>query len=215
MARVKKQIPKIESDYRVRLYGDGKYHWKYDLNLLKNPSVLIDVYKALGMTILITGFILFLIQACSSGFHLEEMGFVLKITGLMAAIFLVLSILGYLLYAALSGWIYTVEFIMDEKGVLHQQSPRSEKVAKRIGCLTVLVGIFARKPGVVGTGMVAANHTSMLSDFSSVKKVKAKRRMNTIMVNEPFAKNRVYACNEDFDFVYQYICSHCPKAKIS
>lgn len=215
MARVKKQIPKIESDYRVRLYGDGKYHWKYDLNLLKNPSVLIDVYKALGMTILITGFIIFLIQACSSGFHLKDMGFVLKIIGLMAAIFLVLGILGYLLYAALSGWVYTVNFIMDEKGVVHQQSPRSEKVGRRIGCLTVLVGLFARKPGVVGTGMLAASNTSMSSDFSSVRKVKARRWMNTIMVNEPFAKNRVYACDEDFDFVYQYISSRCPKAKIS
>ena len=213
MARVKKQIPKIESDYRVRLYGDGKYHWKYDLNLLNNPSVLIDVYKALGMTILITGFILFLIQACSSGFHLKDMGIVLKITGLMAAIFLVLGILGYLLYAALSGWIYTVEFIMDEKGVEHQQAPRSQKVAKKISMLTVLVGLFARKPGVVGSGMLASR-TSMITEFYLVKKVKAKRWMNTIMVNETFEKNRVYVSDADFDFVYDYISSHCPKAKI-
>lgn len=215
MARIKQQIPKIECDYRVKLYEDGKYHWKYDLHMLKNPSVLFDVYKALGMTLLITGFIIFLIQACSTGFHLEDVGFVLKILGIMVAIFFVLGILGYLLYAALSGWVYTVNFIMDEKGVVHQQSPRSEKVGRRIGCLTVLVGLFARKPGVVGTGMLAASNTSMSSDFSSVRKVKARRWMNTIMVNEPFAKNRVYACDEDFDFVYQYISSRCPKAKIS
>ena len=215
MARIKQQIPKIECDYRVKLYEDGKYHWKYDLHMLKNPSVLFDVYKALGMTLLITGFIIFLIQACSTGFHLEDVGFVLKIMGIMVAIFFVLGILGYLLYAALSGWVYTVNFIMDEKGVVHQQSPRSEKVGRRIGCLTVLVGLFARKPGVMGTGMLAASNTSMSSDFSSVRKVKARRWMNTIMVNEPFAKNRVYACDEDFDFVYQYISSRCPKAKIS
>ena len=24
-------------DYNVRLYEDGKYHWLYDLHLLKNP----------------------------------------------------------------------------------------------------------------------------------------------------------------------------------
>ena len=126
-----------------------------------------------------------------------------------------LGLLGYLLYAAISGWVYTVHFIMDEKGVEHEQAPRTQKIAKRIGILTVLVGLFARKPGVMGSGMLASSRTSMSTDFNIVKKVKAKRWMNTIMVNEPFCKNRVYVSDADFDFVYDYISSRCPKAKIS
>ena len=43
----------IAYDYRVRLYEDGKYHWKYDLHLLKNPAVLMDVYWVLGVTMII------------------------------------------------------------------------------------------------------------------------------------------------------------------
>ena len=206
--------PEIKYDYRVRLYEDGKYHWMYDLNLLKNPSVLIDVYKMLGMTLLITAFILFMIQACAEGLHFEEMGFALKITGVMAAIFLVLGLLGYLLYAVVAGGEYTVHFTMDENGFVREQAPRSKKVAERIGCLAALVGIFARKPGVAGSGMIAASRTSMSSEFSRVKKVKALRWMNTIMVNAPFNKNRVYVCDEDFDFVYDFISKRCPKAKI-
>ena len=176
MAEKKKPIkrePRIQYDYQVRLYDDGKYHWMYDLNMLKNPSVLIDVYKMLGMTIIITSILIFVIIS----------------------------------------WVYTVEFIMDEKGVEHQQAPRSQKVAKKISMLTVLVGLFARKPGVVGSGMLASR-TSMITEFYLVKKVKAKRWMNTIMVNETFEKNRVYVSDADFDFVYDYISSHCPKAKI-
>ena len=52
----------------------------------------------------------------------------------------------------------------------------------------------------------------MSSDFSNVKKVKAIRWMNTIMVNEPFGKNRVYVNDEDFDYVYDFIIKRCPKA---
>jgi exonuclease SbcD len=101
---------------------------------------------------------------------------------------------------------------MDENGFVHEQAPRSQKVAERIGCLAALVGIFARRPGVTGSGMIAASRTSMSSHFSNVKKVKALRRMNTIMVNEPFGKNRVYVNDEDFDFVYDFIIKRCPKA---
>lgn len=211
---VKKKEPKINCDFQVKLYEDGKYHWIYDLHLLKNPSVLFDFFKALGMTVLIVSFFFFVIQACTNGLHLEEMQFVLKIVGIIAAIMLVLGLLGYFLYAAMSGWKYSVHFIMDENGVTQEQMPRAQKVAERVGCLTMLVGLLSGKPGVMGTGMIAAGRTTMSSDFSSVKKVKAMRWMNTIKVNERFTKNRVYVNNDDFDFVYQYIGSRCLNAKI-
>ena len=205
----------FKCDYSVKLYEDGKYHWMYDLNMLKNPSVLIDVYKVLALSVIILGCFFFLLQACTNGIHQEDMMFVLKLTGIMAGIMLVLGLLGYLLYAAISGWSYSVHFIMDEKGVEHIQAPRSQKIARRVGFLTVMAGLLSKKPGMMGTGMIAASSTSMTSDFSSVKKVKALRRMNTIKVNERFSKNRVYVSDENFDFVYNYICSHCQDAKIS
>ena len=209
----KKRKPRIKYNYRVQLYEDGKYHWLYDLHMLKNPAVLFDLYWVLGITIGIFLILMLMIQACSGNFSPEDFGITFKITGVTAGIMFVLGILGYLLYAAVSGWIYTAHFILDEKGVEHIQSPRSQKVAKRIGVLTVLAGLFARRPGVVGTGMIAASNTSMGSDFLHVKKVKAIRWMDTIKVNETFSKNRVYVNKEDFDFVYDFIKAHCPNAK--
>jgi len=206
------QNPGIQCDYRVKLYEDGKYHWMYDLHLLKNPAVLIDVYKMLGITVVIVGCILFLIQACDTGFQLEGLGFILKLMGIIAGITVVLGLLGYLLYAAMSGWKYTALFTMDENGVVHEQGPRAEKVSERIGCLVMLAGLLSKKPGVAGSGMLAASRSTMSTDFSKVKKVKAIRWMNTIKVNEPFGKNRVYVDNDDFDFVYNFIRSRCQKA---
>lgn len=207
--------PEIKYDYRVKLYEDGKYHWMYELQLLKNPSVLFDVYKALGVTLGIVGCFFFLVQACSDGFRMDGFVIVLKIMGAMVGIMAVLGIFGYLLYAAIMGWKYTVLFTMDEKGLVHEQTTHAKKKVERIGTLTILSGAASGNPGTVGTGMLAANRTTMTSDFSSVKKVKAIRWMNTINVNELFGKNRVYVSDEDFDFVYNYISSHCPNAKKS
>lgn len=203
------QLQRIECDYRVKRYEDGTYRWRYDLNMLKNPTVLIDVYKVMGISLAIVGCFMFIIQSCDNGINLEDLGFVLKLMGILAGIMLVISLLGYLLYAALSGWKYIAYFIMDEKGVVHEQSTKAQEVGKTIGLLSVLVGLLAKKPGVAGSGMVAAGRTTMRSNFSNVRKVKAVRRMNTIMVNERFSKNRVYVCDEDFDFVYDFISSRC------
>jgi hypothetical protein len=103
---------------------------------------------------------------------------------------------------------------MDEKGVEHKSAPRSKKIAKRIGFFTAMAGLMAKRPGVVGAGMMAAGNSSMSSDFLFVRKVIALRKMNTIQVNERLSKNRVYVSDEDFDFVFDYISSRCPNAKI-
>ena len=210
----KKRKPKIKCDYRVKLYEDGKYHWMYDLKLLKNPAVFFEVYWVLGITMLIFFCIMFLIQACESGLSDMDFGLVLEITGITAAIMAVLGLLGYLLYAALSGWKYSVHFIMDEKGVVHKQAASAQKVAKGIGFLTVLAALASKRPGVAGAGMLASSRTEMSSDFFFVRRVKAVKWMNTIKVNERFSRNRVFVDDADFDFVYNYICSRCPNAKI-
>ena len=212
--KVEKYKSKIKCDYRVRLYEDGKYHWMYDLPLLKNPAVLIDVYWMLGVSMAIFACIIFLIQACSEGINIEGFEISLKIIGVTAAIMFVLGILGYLLYAAMSGWTYTVHFIMDENQVIQKKKKKNEKVGKRIAVLTVLAGLFAKRPSVMGAGALAASRNTMTSEFASVKKVKAVRWMDTILVKEFLERNRVYVNKDDFEFVYDYITSRCKKAKI-
>ena len=104
---------------------------------------------------------------------------------------------------------------MDEKEVTHQQMPRSVKKGQIIGALTVLAGLASGRPGVVGAGILSQSRSSMTSTLANVQQLIPSRRMNLIKVNQTLSKNRVYVCDEDFDFVYDFLCEHCVKAKKS
>lgn len=201
------------SNNRVIQYPDGKYRWVYELNMLKNYSILFDVWKVFGISMIIIIFIFAIISLFDGDFDLDAIGGMFISLGVVTAIICVLSIIGYLVYAAISGWKYVVLFIMDEKEVVHQQMPKTIKKGQLIGDLTMLVGSLAGRPGVVGTGLLAKSRTSLSSTLADVERLIPCRRMNLIKVNQLFSKNRVYVLDEDFDLVYNFLCEHCPKAK--
>ena len=58
-----------------------------------------------------------------------------------------------------------------------------------------------------------ATRTEMYSDFSKTRKVKSYPRRNLIKVNGLLSRNQVYAMSEDFEFVKDYIISHCENLK--
>lgn len=107
----------------------------------------------------------------------------------------------------------SVLFTLDEKEVKHELMPRQVKKAQVMGALTALMGIVAGKPGVVGTGMLAASRSSSTSTLANVARLIPCRRMNLIKVNQLLNKNRIFVPDEDFDFVYDFLCQHSPKAK--
>ncbi|MBO4318659.1 MAG: hypothetical protein J5855_10375 [Mailhella sp.] len=81
-----------------------------------------------------------------------------------------------------------------------------------ISVLTVLACLLSCRVTTVGVGLNSAR-TEMYSDFSLVRKVKAYPSPHLIKVSGQFMHNRVYALPEDFDFVLDYITSHCPGRK--
>lgn len=83
-----------------------------------------------------------------------------------------------------------------------------------VGWISAFAALAAGKPTAAGSGLLSATKTSSYSTFSAVRRVKAYPRRHLIKVNEPFCKNQIYV-DDDFEFVYTYICSHCPKAKCS
>lgn len=213
--------PLADTNYkgsRVALCKDGKYRWTYEFNMLKNPSIIVVVYKIFGILLSIP-FIIHVIALARNGELQKEWNDRLwsgsnpKVWLVIMAVFVVIILLAYLLVAWTYGGKYVVHFTMDEKGIIHEQEAAQVKRAQKLGLLTVLVGILAKRPGTVGAGMLAASHTTSTSDFPNVRRIKPRRAFGLIKVNKRLDHNQVYVPREDFDFVLDYIRQHCPKAK--
>lgn len=196
----------------IRLCPDGKYRWYYEYPMLKNPVILITIWKVM----LIAGLapaLLVLFTSLSDGV-LSALRAFITVYGIIIGIVFVLSCIAYFIVAATYGFKYIVLFTMDEEGVVHSQQDKQFKKAQAAGWLTVFAGAAAGSVGAMGTGMLAASKRSSASDFKHVSKVVGLRKRNTIKVNQLFSKNQVYVKSEDYDFVWDYITARCKKAKV-
>ena len=206
-------MKKLPNDSRVTLYPDGKYRWVYEVPMLKNPSILIDVYKVLGISFGLVWLFNVLIISCEDGLALDSLWGLSSGFLILMAVFLVIGYVAYVIVAWYYGWKYVVLFEMDEKEVKHQQMPLQVKKAKVLCALTAMAGAAAGRPGVVGSGFLASSHFTTTSILANVAHLIPCRRMNLIKVNQLLNKNRIYVPDEDFDFVYDFLCQHCVKAK--
>lgn len=183
---------------------NGTYRWIYELNLHKNPAVFFTIMKILlGVN---CGIFLFLILIETDSKHFMRNAILLGETAVVVSLVLIaLGALGYFIYTAIFGKKYCVLFEMDENGITHRQLPPQIKKAEAIAALSMLLGAAAGKPGLAGTGILAATHTELRSTFAKVTSIEPDKRLNLIKVNEPLCYNQVYADGEDFDFVLDYI----------
>ena len=201
------------ADSRVTLCPDGKYRWVYEVPMLKNPSILYDVYKVLGISIAVVWLLNVLLIGCEEGFSLENLWSSTYVILVVLLILAVIGLIAYVIVAWCYGWKYVVLFTMDEKKIVHQQMPRQVKKAQVLGALTTFAGAVAGKPSVVGTGYLAASRSTTTSELANVARLIPRRRQNLIKVNQLLNRNRIFVPNEDFDFVYNFLRQHCPKAK--
>lgn len=190
--------------------SDGKYRWTYEMSLFKNPTIFLLIWKIFFFIFLgvfavvnISDFIKWGPEKALE--NLPVLGYLLL--GMTAVVGL-----GYLIYAAIMGGKYIVEFEMDEKGIKHKQTPSQAKKAQKLGRITMIAGAASGSIGTIGAGM-NAQRTEMYSEFAKVRKVKACPHRHLIKVNEFLEHNQIYAAKEDFEFVKDYIISHCSNIK--
>ena len=196
---------------------DGKYRWEYELSLYKNPHILFLIMKIMGGIVLGIWLFIVILQLFDGVLSFKEMlVFSAQFLGGLGALIFVLCAAGYYLYALIMGGRYIAQFEMDARGVDHRQKKAQLKKARLIGVLTAIAGLFGRRVGTVGQGMmVASSSGSMYSAFQHVKSIKANKKRSLIKVNETLFKNQVYADGEDFDFALDYIVKRCPNAKVT
>lgn len=210
-----KRDPVASNDYEgaeVRLCEDGKYRWKYELNMITNPVIMITVFKVFFFIIIGMALVFGTIFLISDGNWDGVVG-MFKVLGIVLGIFAVLTFLGTALLSLVYGGKYVVLFEMDDKEIVHIQMPAQQQKARKLGILTFFVGLFAKRPTTMGAGLLSTTKNSSTSEFSKVRRVRSRRWLHTIKVNQLFERNQVYVPEEDYDFVYDYIKAHCSNLK--
>ena len=191
----------------TRINNDGqKFTWRYEMSLFKNPNIFLLTAKVIFWTVVGVSLFIILMTGIADGFSLDGLLFGLKLMLIMLGIFAVLLILGFLLYAAIMGGKYIVDFTMDENEIVHEQIPEQAKKARKIGIAAVIVGILAKRPTTAGAGLMSMRNTST-TEFEYVRKVILVKRRSVIKLHGG-GSNEVYADGEDFDFVSDYIRAH-------
>ena len=194
-------------DGTVQLCQDGVYRWVYELSMLKNPAILLTLLKIFGAIIGGMWLLLNIMDGFSS--FLETT----KIMALILAGVLVLILISYLVVAAMYGGKYCVLFEMDEQQIAHVQLPRQFKKAQVAGWIAMLAGVVAGNPVATGAGILAASRNKLTNQFSKVRSIKAAPGRNTIYVKGMLKSNQLYADDVNFQFVLDFLRSHCPNAR--
>ncbi|MDO4488020.1 MAG: hypothetical protein Q4B67_02865 [Eubacteriales bacterium] len=198
---------------RVVLYPDGKYRWVYELNMLKTPILLFTILKVMLICAAAPALVMLFSTIGSEGFF-GAILVGLQTFAITYGIMFVLSIVAYLILAAIYGGKYVVVFEMDDRGIEHIQQKKQFKKAEVIGELLLIAGALKNNPGAMGKGLLTASHSSIYSPFEVVKKVILIPDKCTIKLNSLFAKNQIYLPYEDYAFVMEYILLRCHNAKV-
>jgi len=193
--------------------ADGKLRWTYELNLYRNPVLMLVLIKVFFC--ILTALWVFINLICLNDSDYWPHTFLSIGKVYLIAIPCVFALIGisYLIYALIMGGKYCAVFEMDENGINHIQMPKQYKKAQVIGFITTLTGALAGNMSATGAGLLSIGRQSMYSGFASVRRVKALRRRDTIKVNGVLMHNQIYVPSEDFDAVLYYITSRCPRIK--
>lgn len=196
----------------IKKCDDGSYRWVYEFDMLKNPIIILTVLKIFVLVLVGIWVVFGLFRIGNEGF---VGAFVAQTKELLipAVILFGLSIVAYIILACIYGWKYCVLFEMNETGIRHIQMEKQYKKAQAIGWLTAMAGAAAGKPGMAGTGLLAATKNEQATEFGKVNRMRVFRAFHTIKLDALLNHNQIYAEPEDYEFVLDYISKRIPKSK--
>ena len=210
MARSIAQPPAGSS---IAVDKDGVYRWVFEYSLWRDPTMFLTIFKVFAGVGLGIVLLTFVFDIVDGNLGIISLGERLRFSAIILAIVCGLALVGYAIYALVSGGSFCVMFTMDEEGVENRPMRKEMRRAEAIATLNVLMGLASGNPTQVGIGLTSAAGKIMASSFANVRSIQGYPRRGVIKVNEPFAKNQVYVEKADYDWVYAFIRDRCPRAK--
>lgn len=195
----------------ITLDESGNYRWTYKLDMIKVPVLRNMIMKIIFFSCLGVGAFIGLINLIQG----EDLDVILTGGGILAIVGLVILAITFVVYyivISIHGRYYTVDLLMNERGVEHIQSPEEDAQSDKMKKLVFALELLNPDPATIGLAMAGKEH--MTSEYKDVKKVVAAHRYGLIKVHNTLQQNHIYAYPEQYEFVWNYITQHCPNAKI-
>ncbi|KKH96048.1 hypothetical protein EO95_07275 [Methanosarcina sp. 1.H.T.1A.1] len=195
----------------MNINNENKIKWDIDTSILNNKFILKELFRVLGIAVLVTTGIVFLIilpsildnQFYSDGTNLSGFKYALMLIGLL---FLLTSLFIFAYY----GNKYELTYVMDEKGVETLTRAGQKKKNSKVNFLLIVLGLLLRNPTAAGTGFLANAGQYQVMKWKNVKKVTFYPRSNTIVLSGGYGiKSIVFCTGDNYGPVSSRISSHC------
>ena len=192
---------------------NGKYHWIYTYSMWENYSMLRPVLIGLGISFLVI-LVIILAALHQSG---RDTGYLAKVFLLYLGIVLVIlliTVLSYALVAAFYGGKYVSLYEMDSEGLSHYQPSSQADKERAIGLFAAAAGFLGGNAGTTIAGLTAGSRLVVRAEFPKIKSLKIVSDKEEIRVHSFMTWHTVHVPRESFEFVADYMTSHCVNAKI-
>ena len=200
----------------TRVYKDdhGVYHWVYRLPMFRNFSILKTVLKAMGICFLVPVLILVFFCFKNQG-SLEDFLEIFGILAVIAIAILIISVLSYLLVAALYGGNYVAIYTMDRQAITTSQPASQASRQAIIGLFTTAAGVISQNPGVYIAGLAGASRQVVKTDYKDIRSLKILPEKGEIRIHSFLTWYTIYVMPDDFSLVAGYLEGQSVNAKIS
>lgn len=212
-SKTDQELPHQQVSPGIVIGGDGVLRWVYEMNMWKNPTLVITIWKVLLLAAFAPALLVFFLNL-SDGIGFAFFAFV-KIMAIVAGIVSGLLLLAYPLVAIINGGKYSVIFEMGDQGIKHIQMQKQYKKSQILSMIVSIAGVATGNIQAAAAGILAGSKQSTVSSFDKVISIMVNEKRNVIYVNEKLTKNQVYADALDFAFVRDTIISRCKKAKVT
>ncbi|MCQ1537295.1 hypothetical protein FTO70_16775 [Methanosarcina sp. KYL-1] len=185
--------------------------WDIDTSILTNKFILKELSRVLGIAVLGTVTIVFLIilpsilggHFYSDGTNLSGFKYALMLIGLL---FLLTALFIFAYY----GNKYELTYVVDEGGVETLTRTGQKKKNSTVNFLLIILGLLFRNPTAAGTGFLANAGQNQVMKWRDVKKVTFYPRSNTIVLSGGYGiKSIVFCTGDNYGPVSSRVSSHC------
>jgi hypothetical protein len=171
--------------------------WEAEMTLLNNRFFLRDATKWLAMTMAVGAALLLPIFGIPGGWGGIQAAMLILLIGLAS------MTMGTLIFALIMGNRLPMAFKVDAEGVNMKSVSRR---MKNINRGAILLGLLARKPGVVGAGMAGRSQEDITIPWNELRKVHLYPAHRVIFLRgDIFSRIRLYCTPSNYALAEQYI----------